>query len=92
MGLLPLDGPSVQTTLSVTTIQVEVKVGTLALAERKVITVQPQDGKIYISFVSGQNGMLLMKNGIYSFEASETQAMYIKAVTGTVQVVIAERA
>ena len=91
MSLLPLDGPSAQDVISVTT-QVEAKVGASALGERKVVTIQPTDGKLYVSFVSGEDGFLCFKNGIYTFEASEQQPLYIKAFTGTVAVVIAERA
>lgn len=89
---LPLDGPSVQDVISVTTSQVELKVGASAYPERKVVTIQPQDGKVYVSFVSGEDGFLCFKNGIYTFESSDSQLLYIKSVSGTVNVVVAERA
>jgi len=87
----PLDGPSVQDELSIST-QQELKVGASPLSERKVITVQPKDGKVYVSFVNGEDGFLCFKNGIYTFEASDKQPVYIKAESGTVAVVVAERA
>jgi hypothetical protein len=88
--LQPLDGPSVQDTLAVTT-EVEAKVGASAFEERKVITLQPDD-KLLVTFESGQPGFTLAKNGIYTFEASNTQPVYITAVSGTVNVIVAERA
>lgn len=90
--IFPLDGPSVQDVISVTTSQQELKIGALAYPERKVVTIQAQDGKVYVSFVSGEDGFLCFKNGIYTFEASESQILYIKSVSGTVNVVVAERA
>ena len=89
--LQPLDGPSVQDTLAVTTTEVEAKVGASPFEERKVVTLQA-DGKLLVTFESGQPGFTLAKNGIYTFEAAYSQPVYIKAVSGTVNVVIAERA
>lgn len=88
--LQPLDGPSVQDTIAVTT-EVEAKVGASAFDERKVVTLQP-DGKLYVTFESGQPGFTLAKNGIYTFEAASSQPVYISAVSGTVNVIVAERA
>lgn len=91
MAFLPLDGPAVQDVINISTSQVEAKVGASAFDDRKVVTLQPQ-GKIYVSFVSGEDGFLLFKNGIYTFEATHQQPLYIKALAGTVDVVVAERA
>ena len=95
MALLPLDGPAEQTVLSVTTTQVEAKVGTTAFSERKVVTLQPLDGKIRVFFKTGlanSSGLLVHKNQIISLEAADTQPIYIAAESGTVNVVVAERA
>ena len=90
--LLPLDGPAVQSKQTIPASETLVKVGASVLTERKVITVQPLTGNVYLTFETGKDGFLLLKRGIYSFEASETQVVYIKAVAGTEDVIIAERA
>lgn len=103
MSLQPLDGPSLQDTLSISTVSVlEVKSGVTALPERKVITIQPLDGSVYIYFGDGDNiptttdvstkGFLHNKKLKESYEASETQPVFILAVSGTVDVRFAERA
>jgi hypothetical protein len=56
------------------------------------VTLQPKDGKLWVSFVSGQDGFLIFKNQLVSFESSEQNPIYIKAFTGTVNVTVAERA
>lgn len=99
---LPLDGPSLQgrTTITSTT-PVRVRVGVAELAERKVVTIQPLSGKIYVYFGDGvntpnaltvANGFVQSKNSIHSYEASNQQEIYILALQGTVDVVFAERA
>ena len=103
MGLLPLDGPSLQGVLSVGTVTVvEAKIGTGDLDERKVVTLQPLTGKIYLYFgfdtivpsaaTVAANGMVVFKNSKESYEASNTQKVYILAVSGTVNVAVIERA
>ena len=92
MSLLPLDGPSEQGTLSVTTSEQVVKVGASNLEERKVVTIQPTDGKVYVSFKTGVTGFIVYKNQLVTFEASDKQDIFIKSVSGTVNVKIAERA
>ena len=100
--LLPLDGPSKQDTLSVTTLSVvEVKADTTALSERKVVTIQG-DGKFYLYFNDGgsapsvsdlqNDGLLLFKNVLYTYEATDTQALYVLSVSGTVNLKVVERA
>jgi len=86
------DGPAVQGTLSVTAVEQEIKVGASALEDRKVVTVQPTNGRVYVSFQTGIAGFLVYKNQMASFEASDKQPIYIISVTGTVSVKIAERA
>lgn len=101
--LQPLDGPSDQTSVSVDTITVvEAKVGGSPLAERKVVTLQPTDGKIRVYFGDGgaapsaatvaSDGLLQFKNAKESYEASDSQSVYILAETGTVNVIVVERA
>ena len=102
--LQPLDGPSKQGLLSsvgITTV-VEVKVGVEPFDERKVITMQSIDGKFYVYFADQgvvpnaatviANGFIQVKNAKESYEASYTQKVYVLAVTGTVNIRIAERA
>lgn len=102
MPLIPLDGPAQQTTLTVNTSTVQEAKGATALPERKVVTIQPTTGKIYVYFGDGASvpsaatviadGFVQFKNARDSYEASDTQKIYILAVTGTVTVKVAERA
>lgn len=98
----PLDGPSKQTKLSVTTsTPVEVKVGSSPLAERKAITMQP-DGNMKVYFADEgetpsaatvlNNGFNHFKNTKETYEASDEQVIFILSASGTIDVVIAERA
>ena len=99
----PLDGPSSQIKLtSVGTVTpVEVKVGADPLDDRQVITIQPT-GNIRIWFASSDttplaatisaNGFLHYKDAKESYEAGSKQKVWILAVSGTVDVIIAERA
>lgn len=98
-----LDGPAKQTTLSVTNAAVvEAKVGTTAFSERKVVTIQPTSKNVYVYFgdngttpsvTTVQNdGIKLYKNGVYSFEATDTQPIWLLAVSGTSNVKVVERA
>lgn len=103
MSLLPLDGPSQQFSISLTsTTAVEVKDGANPpLGERKVITMMPTDGKIYVYFGDGSTtptandvktkGFPHSKGSMRSYEASDTQDVWIVADTGTVDVRVAER-
>lgn len=98
----PLDGPSAQTTLSVTSSTVqEAKVGGSALTERKVITLQG-DQKFYVYFGDGSstpsagtvsaNGIEIAKSAIATFEASDRQPIFVLAESTTVNLKVAERA
>lgn len=100
--LQPLDGPSLQGVLSVGTgAVVEAKNDSVAFADRKVITVQPT-GKIYVYFANdgttpslsdvSTKGFIHYKNAKESYEAGEKQKVYFLSVSGTVNVVLAERA
>jgi len=98
----PLDGPSAQvklTSVGVAT-PVEVKVGASALSERSVITMQP-NGNMKVYFSDGTvpsaatvlaNGLDHYKNAKESYEAGEKQRVFVLAATGTIDVVIVERA
>jgi len=97
-----LDGPATQGAISVTdAVVAEVKVGSSPLSERKVITLQG-DGKFYVYFGNGvaapsapdviADGFIQYKDAKESYEAGETQRVYILALEGTVEVRISERA
>jgi hypothetical protein len=98
----PLDGPSAQVKLTAvgTATVVEVKVGASALTDRQVITMQP-DGKMKVYFSDGSvpsaatvlaNGFDHFKDAKETYEAGEKQVVYILAATGTINVVVVERA
>lgn len=99
----PLDGPSKQFALSSvgTTTPVEVKAGASVFAERKVVSLQG-DGKFYVYFADegetplaadvSSKGFTHPKDALRSYEATGSQAMFVLAVTGTVDIRGAERA
>lgn len=99
----PLDGPSAQVKISgVDTITpIIVKVGVNALSERAVITLQPT-GKMKVYFGDGANtpsaatvladGLDHFKDAKETYEAGERQVVYILAATGTIDVIVVERA
>lgn len=103
---LALDGPSAQLTVSVGTVTpVLVKGGAAVLSERKVITLQSRDpsgGNFYVYFAGDagapsaativSDGMLQYKTAMKSFEASDSQAVYLLSVAGTINVTVTERA
>lgn len=97
----PLDGPASHDTISVDTVTVvEAKIGASPLEERKVLTIQPTD-KLYIYWGDGNgapsaatvaaDGITLFKNGVYTFEAGESQSIYMLSVSGTIDVKVVER-
>lgn len=103
MPLLPLDGPSLQATIYVTAAAAfQLKVGASPLTERKVITIQSTNGKLYVYFAIDAgvpsaatiiaDGFLVFKNQLVSLEVSEQQLVYVVSVSGTINVKIAERA
>jgi pantothenate kinase len=98
----PLDGPSAQTKITSVGIAtpVEVKVGASALTDRQVITLQPT-GNMKVYFSDGSvpsaatvlaNGLDHFKNAKETYEAGEKQRVFVLAATGTIDVVIVERA
>jgi hypothetical protein len=102
MSFLPLDGPSAQLKIAIgSATVVEAKVGGSALSERKVITLQPLNGKVYVYFADdgavpsastvSTNGLILFKNAKETYEASHSQRVYLLALSGTTDVVVSER-
>lgn len=98
----PLDGPSAQTKLTSvgTATPVEVKVGAAALTDRAVITMQP-DGNMKVYFSDGTtpsaatvlaDGLDHYKKAKESYEAGEKQKVFVLAATGTINVIVVERA
>jgi hypothetical protein len=87
-----LDGPAVQDKVIVTTVEVEAKVGLTAFLDRKVVTIQPLTGKVLVTFEAGKDGLEIFNKQMMTFEASDTQPLYIKAFSGSVDVIVAERA
>lgn len=91
---IPLNGPSVNSAISVGTTAVEVKVGPTVLEERVVVTIQPLDGVVYFGFTpstTSTNGTKVFKGQYFSLEASDLETVYIVSETGTVDVRISER-
>jgi len=100
--LQPLDGPAVQTTLTIDTVTVTEAIASGSpLDERKVVTLQG-DGRFYVYFGDGSgtpsaatvaaDGITVFRNQVSSFEATNQQFIFILAVTGTVDVKVVERA
>lgn len=90
---LNLDGPATYGALSVTTSAQEVKVGASALGERKVITIQPLDGDLYMGYnnsVTTSTGTKIFRGQTYAMEATDTLTVFVIAASGTVDVRITE--
>jgi hypothetical protein len=98
----PLDGPSFQASVSVTDSTVfRVRVGSTEFKGRQVITILPTDGKIWVYFGDEVNtptaatvksdGFPHFKNSLRTYEATDTQQVFIVADTGTVDVRFVER-
>lgn len=98
----PLDGPSAQIKLTVgTAAPVEAKVSTNSLPERKVITLQPA-GRMRIYFGDETtipnaatvlaNGFIHFKDAKESYEAGPKQRVWLLSESGTIDVILAERA
>jgi hypothetical protein len=93
MGLQPLDGPATYASISVTTTPIELKVGGSPFDERKVVTLQPIDGRVYYGYdnsVSSSTGTLVFKKMIYPLEVSPDLPVWLVADSGTVDVRITE--
>lgn len=99
---LPLDGPSKQNKISVTTAtRVEVKSGTEVFSDRKVITLQPISSMIKVYFaddsetVTAANvidkGFEHPKKSIRTYEATSRQTVYMIAIGSNTDVIVAER-
>jgi hypothetical protein len=98
----PLDGPSAHAVLTVTSSAVqEAKAGASTLEERKVVTLQGNQ-KFYVYFGDGgaapsasvvaSQGIEIAKNAIATLEAATSQKLYVRAVSATATIRIAERA
>lgn len=97
-----LDGPSLQSQENVSDSTIfRVKAGASELDSRSVVTILPLDGKIWVFFGDGStiptaqnvkdNGFPQFKMSLRSYEASDSQEMYIVSDSGTVDVRFAER-
>lgn len=98
----PLDGPAKQGKLTAvgTATPVEAIVGGSAFTGRQVITLQG-NGKFYVYFADegvvpnaatvSADGFLQFKDAKETYEAGSQQAVYVLAVSGTVDIIIAER-
>jgi hypothetical protein len=101
-NILLLDGPAAQAKLVVTdSTPVEVKAGSTILDDRQSITLQGS-GKFYVYFAEDSstptattvenNGFWQYKNVKESYEAGGTQKVWLMSVTGTIDIVVCERA
>lgn len=93
-GFIPLNGPGTQTSISVSTTPVEVKVGASRFDQRYVITIQPLDGDVYFGYDSGtltsSTGTKIFQGQYFPLEASDSLPVYVVADSGTVDVRITE--
>lgn len=91
--LLPLDGPADSTSKNISASE-EVKVGASALDERKMISVQPLDGNVFLSYASpatSSNAFLKVFQGQFvELERGTLLPVYIVAETGTVTTLVGE--
>jgi hypothetical protein len=98
----PLDGPAAQIKLTAigTATPVEAMVGATALPERAAVTLQPNGNmKVYFSDGSVPSAATVLANGLdhaksakETYEAGEQQRIFLLAVTGTIDVILVERA
>lgn len=100
---LSLDGPATQDKITVSnSVLTELKVNASALTDRKVITVQPLGGKLKIYFGDGisapsiatvdSDGFIHFKWQMHDYEAAASQPIYLLSDSGTIEVIISERA
>lgn len=88
-----LDGPGDQASLALTTTPVLVKVGASPLAERKYVTIQPNQKDTYLGYTSGvtaTTGVKLAKDQIVTISAAAALTVYLVMGTGTGTARIAE--
>ena len=93
MAFIPLDGPGVYGSISVSTTAIEVKVGGSVQTERQIITIQPLDGDIYFGYdssVTTSTGTKIFRGQQYPLEARETLSVFVIAESGTVDTRITE--
>lgn len=100
---LPLDGPATQAQEDVTsTVVFRVRAGASELEGRNVVTIQGINGVLWVYFGDGSTtpsatqvknaGFQQPKAAIATYEASESQPIFIVADVGTVDVRYSERA
>lgn len=100
--LLPLDGPASQGGDSVGTVTPkELKVGSSALSDRDVVTLQAIDGALWVYFGTegvtpsasdvSTKGFEHPKKALRSYEAGARQPIWVLAKSGTVAYRFAER-
>lgn len=90
---IPLNGPALNGSLSVTTVAQELKVNASPLEDRKVVTIQPLDGDVYFGYdnsVTSSTGTLVYQGQYFPLEATEQLNVFIVSETGTVDVRITE--
>ena len=86
----------VYSNLSVSTTAVEVKVGGAALANRKVVTILPEDGgPVYFGFsnaVTASTGTPVYKRQLLTMRVTDDVSVWLIAAAGTIDVRITEGA
>lgn len=88
----PLDGPAVYGNISVTTSAAELKVGGSTYEDRKVLSIQPIDGDIFVGYdssVTTSNGIKIFQGQYVELERGELLPVYAIAAS-TVDVRISE--
>jgi hypothetical protein len=88
------DGPGVQGNIVVSTTPVLLKVGSTALEDRDVVSIQPIDGIVYFGYdntVTASTGTKVFKNQFISLEAADKLTVYLVTASGSVNVRITEK-
>jgi hypothetical protein len=90
-----LNGPGIFDTINVTdATPIEIKVGATRSDGRRVISVQPLDGKVHLGYdntvTSTKTFLTVTKNRFFQLEASDLLAIWMVADSGTVAVNISE--
>lgn len=81
-----LDGPGLQGVISVGTTPILLKVGATVLAERKIVSIQPEGNKVYFGYTSGvttSTGTRVFKDQIIQLEATSSLDIYLVSDKGS---------
>ena len=81
---LPLDGPAVYGSITVTSTPQELKVDDSVLDGRKLVTVQPVDGDIYYGYsasVTTSSGTKIIKGQLFMQECTDQLPIYLVAAS-----------